>query len=204
MLVNLLAVGASGLSLPAVWSRIDWRRYLGLAIAAVPGVVVGAWLALVLSSGWLEIVIGMILALGLLMTFLVRGDREIAERPALRAAAGGVAGVMSSAAGAGGPAVVAYAALTRWPFPTLTATTQPYFVTVAVFALVTKLVAVPERWPTLDAVSWMILLGALVLGAALARLVGPRIPERFGRVTAFAVAGIGALSAIVRGAEELL
>jgi uncharacterized membrane protein YfcA len=199
MLVNLLAVASSGLALPSAWSRIDWKRYAGLAVAAVPGVCVGAWLTAVLSSGWLEFSIGAMLLLALALTAAMPNSHTTAERPALRLVAGGVAGLMSATAGAGGPAIVAYATVAQWPFRTLAATTQPYFVTVAVLAIMTKLVLQPDEWPEIALLSWAVLGGSLFLGAALAHLLAKHIPEHLARIATFTLACVGAGAAIIRG-----
>lgn len=199
MLVNLLAVASSSLVLPSVWPRIDWRRYAGLAGAAVPGVVTGAWLTTTLTPGWLEITIGAILLVGLALTAAMPKSRHSGERPALRFVAGGAAGVMSATAGAGGPAIFAYATVARWPFRTLAATIQPYFITVALLALLAKLVLRPDEWPELGPVSWGVLAGSLLLGAVLAHRIAKHIPERLARVVALALACLGACSAILRG-----
>jgi uncharacterized membrane protein YfcA len=199
MLVNLLAVVSSSLVIPAVWPRIDWRRYAGLAAAAVPGVALGAWLTTVLARGWLEITIGSMLLGGLILTVAMPRSRRAGERPLLRYIAGGAAGVMSATAGAGGPAIVAYATVAKWPFRTLAATIQPYFITVALFALAAKLVGLPDQWPALSPMSWLLLAASLIVGAGLAHLVARRIPERVARVVAFVLACLGACTAIARG-----
>ena len=199
MLVNLLAVASSSLVLLSVWPRIDWRRYAGLTVAAVPGVVLGAWLTTVLDRGLLEVAIGMMLLVGLVLTVAMPRSQRDGERTALRFVAGGAAGVMSATAGAGGPAIVAYATVARWPFPTLAATIQPYFITVAFFALAAKLIVLPDESLDLSPLSWLVLAGSLLLGALLAHFVARRIPERVARVVAFVLACLGACSAIARG-----
>ncbi|MDR5700938.1 sulfite exporter TauE/SafE family protein [Agromyces aerolatus] len=199
MLVNFLAIGSSLLIIPAVWRRIDWRRYLPIIVAAVPGVLAGTWLTTVLPHGWLEIVIGVTLAAGLLITAILPRAAEHGERPILRLVTGGAAGAMSATAGAGGPAIVIYATIAQWPFPTLAATIQPFFATVAAMAVVGKVVAQPDQWPSFDAVGWAVIAGSLLAGTLLAHAVSSRIPLRVARAAAYLIAWCGAGVAVLRG-----
>lgn len=203
MLVNLLAVGSSLLIIPSVWAGIDWRRLGFLMIAAVPGVVFGTWLAVVLDTAWLEITIGAMLGAGLIATLLLRRDGLPRERPGIRLLLGGAAGTMSATAGAGGPAILIYASVARWPFATLRATIQPYFAATALLAFFSKLIARPEDWPQLALTTWLALLVSLAAGAALAHLCSRHIPPAIARFAAYSIASCGALSAVARGILEL-
>jgi len=204
MLVNCLAIGSSALIMPAVWPRIDWRRYVPIIVASVPGVLAGTWMSSALPHGWLEIVIGVMLAGGLLITALLPRAAGRGERPVLRAVTGGAAGAMSATAGAGGPAIVIYATVAQWPFPTLAATIQPYFATVAGMALAGKLIAQPEEWPAFDVAGWAMLAAALLVGTLVAHVVASRIPLRVARSAAYLIAWCGAGVAVLRGVLILM
>lgn len=199
IVVNLLSVLSTLLILPSVWSRVDWRRCAWIVALGIPGSLLGTALTVVLDRAWLEMAIGLILLAGLLVTALMPSARLEAERPVLRAVSGATAGFMSSAAGAGGPVILMYATVAKWPFTVLAATLQPYFIVVSGLAFGAKIVIHPEAVFALDLVGWVVIGTALVVGAFTAHVLGGRIPVRVCRIIAFAIASAGAAAALIRG-----
>jgi uncharacterized membrane protein YfcA len=68
MIINLCGAVSSLLILSRVWRFVDWQRYFRLALAAVAGVLPGAWLASNVPEAPLEICIGVLLFIALLVS----------------------------------------------------------------------------------------------------------------------------------------
>lgn len=81
--------------------------------------------------------------------------------------AGMASGAMSALAGLAGPALAAFALLTRWPQERFVATVQPYFIIVGAGTVLVTLLADTESWPTMARPVWLAL-GAAVLVVSMA------------------------------------
>ena len=121
------------------WRLIAWRSAWRLVLAGFFGVPIGVWLLVHAPRHW---VIG---ALGL---FLVGYGLYSLMGPTLPVVGsrwawplGFTAGALSGAFGTGGPPVVLYAALRRWPPPRFRASIQGVFLPVGAFSLVAHGVA---------------------------------------------------------------
>ena len=143
MIINLCGAASSLLILSRVWRHVEWRRYFGLAAPALTGVVPGAWLASHVPEAPLEICIGVLLILGLLASQRLNRSSWRASGPAPMVALGFSSGLMNAAAGVGGPAITAYAIVTRWEQRGFGATLQPYFITTG---LSCAAVQIPVLW----------------------------------------------------------
>ncbi|MGO2140684.1 MAG: TSUP family transporter [Leucobacter sp.] len=204
LLVNVLSIASSGLIIPRVWRQVNWSLFRWLGACAVVGAVLGAWLAQLLSPDVMGVAVGAIVLAALGLSALLRGDRFTIEARGPRVAAGFLSGLTNSLAGVGGPAVSAYAVLTRWPQVSFTATMQPYFVLTGAAALSSKLAFSAAEFPSAAWWFWLLLLAAILIGIAigerLLRFVTPSQVRRFVVILACA----GALASLVRGLVGLL
>ncbi|KAM9862555.1 sulfite exporter TauE/SafE family protein [Leucobacter sp. BZR 635] len=204
LLVNILGVVSSLLILPRVWRSIDWSMFRWLASFAVLGAVGGAWLAGQFSPDLMGVAVGatVLVALGLSVVFT--SERFSTEPRAPRAVAGLLSGLTNALAGVGGPAVSAYAVLTRWPQVSFAATLQPYFVVTGVAAAAAKLALDPTGFPEAAWWFWIAILAAILVGIALGerllRLVSATQVRRFVVLMACA----GAAATLIRGLIGLL
>ncbi|KIP53526.1 sulfite exporter TauE/SafE family protein [Leucobacter komagatae] len=204
LLVNILGVVSSLLILPRVWRAVDWAMFRWLSAFAIVGSVVGAWLAQRLSADIMAVSVGTIVLLALSLSVIFTSERFTTEAKAPRAAAGLLSGLTNALAGVGGPAVSAYAVLTRWPQASFAATLQPYFVVTGAATIGAKLILDPAGLPAADWWFWAMLLGAIVggiaLGERLMRFVTTTAVRRFVIIMACA----GAAATLARGLIGLL
>ena len=203
ILVNACAVVTASVILARVWRQVDWHRYLVLSAAALLGIVPGALVLRVVSVAWLEISIGVLIALGITASVLL-GRLNLRDRSSFRVGAGLVAGFMNVTAGVGGPAASMYAVATRWPHASFVATMQPFFLTMGLASLAAKFATGAATTPSLPVLVW-VLIGAaclvgLALGEVLARVLQPHLARRLLIVVAY----VGSAVTIYRGVTELL
>ncbi|MEU8352338.1 TSUP family transporter, partial [Streptomyces sp. NPDC048845] len=191
-LANLLSLLAGLAVLPTVWSRVEPRRVLPLAVPALAVLPLGALLAASLPGPPLLIGEGLLVlaALAALHRF---------PRPAwLRgrggaAGTGAVSGLMNVTAGIGGPAVTLYAAATGWEQRSFVACMQLYSVLLNAGSLAAK------GLPALPATVLGGAAAATLAGAVLGTLTARRVPAARARQAVLTVAAFGAAGAIVKG-----
>lgn len=204
LLVNILGVVSSVLILPRVWRSVDWSMFRWLGAFAIVGSVTGAWLAQLLSPDVMAVSVGAIVLLALSLSLVFTSERITTEPRWPRAATGLLSGLTNALAGVGGPAVSAYAVLTRWPQVSFAATLQPYFIVTGAASVAAKLALNPTGLPATDWWFWLIMFAAILVGIAagerLLRLVSPAQVRRFVIILACA----GAAASLVRGVIGLL
>lgn len=204
LLVNVLGVISSALILPRVWRSVDWSMFRWLSAFAVCGAVLGSWLALQFSPAIMAVAVGAIVMIALGASLSLSGNRFSTDLRTPRAAAGFLSGLTNSLAGVGGPAISAYAVLTRWPQATFAATLQPYFILIGGVSVGTKLLLDPVALPPTEWWFWAIVgvsvVAGIVLGERLLKVVTPTQVRRFVIILAFA----GAAASLVRGILDLI
>ncbi|SDN18241.1 hypothetical protein SAMN05216355_10191 [Actinomyces ruminicola] len=181
------------------WSlrgNVDWRRAAVLIACAALGIIPGTWVARVLPTAWLSVVIGVLVAAALLLSRLVRRN-PVFEDPHGRVVAGMVSGFMNVTAGVGGPPMVIYASTNRWAYAGYLATIQVYFLGISTLSLLGRGLPVLP-WPV-----WALLAVSVIVGLSLGRLIASRIDERTADRAIFAVALVGAVSTAVQGVLAL-
>lgn len=208
LVTNMTTTVSGFLIMLAVWSRIEWRRYWLVGPLAVIGAIPGAWLVSQLSAGWLSIILGSIVVLALLLTV------SLPKLPSWEGrvpgwTAGVIGGFFNTTSGVAAPVMVICARLSRWDQQSFAATMQPLFMTMGAASVVTKLLlgSVDEVGQTGDlhlgllfgAIVAIVLLG-IVLGGQLTKVVSPARA----RTLAMALAGLGALGALIRGTWQVL
>jgi uncharacterized protein len=203
VVVNLGGALVAGILIFRVWGDIDWRRYAGLAVAAIVAIIPGSVLALVLPEAALEVTIGALIIVGVIVSIRVGQTTPASHGGALLIAAGATSGLMGTLAGVSGPPIGVYAIATRWPHRTFAATTQPYFLTVSIAALVTKQVISGDQPSALDPWQWAAIIGAVVLALAASEVFYRRIPERWARRAVIGLALLGGVATLIHGAIQL-
>ena len=203
MIINLCGAASSLLILSRVWRHVQWRRYFGLALAAVAGVLPGAWLASNVPEAPLEICIGVLLIVALLASQRLTRSSWRASGPVPMASLGFSSGLMNAAAGVGGPAITAYAIATRWDQKSFGATLQPYFVTTGLTSLVSKYVLSGGHLPGLEGWQWLSILAAMVVGIVAGDLLSGKVKPASVRRIVVAIAYLGAASTLTKGFVEL-
>jgi uncharacterized membrane protein YfcA len=203
MIINLCGAASSLLILSRVWRHVRWRLYFGLALAAVAGVLPGAWLASNVPEAPLEICIGVLLIIALLGSQRLTRSSWRASGPVPLVSLGFSSGLMNAAAGVGGPAITAYAIATRWEQKSFSATLQPYFVTTGLTSLVSKYVLSGGHLPGLAGWQWLSILAAMVTGIIAGDLLSGKVKPAAVRRIVVAVAYLGAASTLTKGFLEL-
>jgi uncharacterized membrane protein YfcA len=203
MIVNLCGAASSLLILSRVWRHVNWRRYAGLALAALAGVVPGAWLASHVPEAPLEICIGVLLIIALLASQRLNRSSWRATGPIPMVSLGFSSGLMNAAAGVGGPAITAYAIATRWDQKSFGATLQPYFVTTGLSSLLSKYLFSGGHLPALEGWQWLGILVAMVLGIAAGDLLSGRVRPGAVRRIVVGIAYTGAVATLAKGVVEL-
>src|SRR5699024_7295779 len=152
-----------------------------------------------------QILIGALIVVSLISSLtLGRLGRRIPANLGTRLGTGLLSGAISAAAGAGGPAVSAYAVLTNWQQRSFAATLQPFVVSVTASAVVMKVIVDGGAWPHLQ-IGTLIGL-ALVIAAGLigGDWLSLRIDVGIARVGMLVLAFGGGIAALIKGAVGLV
>ena len=202
LVVNLCGVVSAALIVPRVWRNIEWRTFAWLVIPAVIAIVPGSLLVTRLPGPITQLSIGVLVIVALTTLMIRRTTFVAAARPAA-IVAGAASGFMNTAAGVGGPAISIYAVMMRWPQVKFAATLQPYFVVVGTASLVTKSLFSDGALPQLDALSWLVIVAALIVGLVLGEVLNSHVSHRAARIAVVIIAYVGGAVAIIDGALAL-
>jgi uncharacterized membrane protein YfcA len=132
-LVILLGLCINLILLSQVHRYIDWKRIIALLTTNVPGVFCGVYILKMMSTGFLELIIGI-----LLITFpaylMTKGvpEREIAT--AWVWPVGFISGVLGGSVGVGGPPIIIYTSMQPWGKHTIKSTLVGFFLLTSVVA----------------------------------------------------------------------
>ena len=203
LLVNMCGVTSSAIIVGRVWRHIDWSMFRWLAIPSLFGSLPGSYLAVVVPSAPLSVTVGGIVLVALTVSLLLQRSDVVVGGNATKMIAGFTAGVTNSMAGVGGPAVSAYALLSRWPQRSFAATLQPFFVLIGSVTLVTKLLLDPSQAPALDAWMWVAIGVAIVAGITVGEKLARFVRDEHARIFVVTIAFIGAGLAVVKGVIDL-
>ncbi|WP_417215526.1 sulfite exporter TauE/SafE family protein [Arthrobacter sp.] len=199
LLVNICGVVSSLLITPRVWKDINWSAFRWLTAFSVVGSVGGAIIASRMESSLLSLVVGIVVLIALLLSLGLSKANAHVSGPAPRAVAGALSGLTNAMAGVGGPAVSAYAVLSRWPQRSFAATMQPFFAVIGFVTVVSKAIVAPEQQLMLPWWDW----GLFVLAIAIGIFGGERlqrfVKDHHARIFILAIAFAGALAAVAKG-----
>lgn len=204
MLVNLCGMVSAVIVLSRTWREAEWKTAGVLTAFAVIGVVPGSWAAATLPAPLMQAVIGAMVILALASSLVLARWAPAIERTTFGLGTTGfTSGLMSASAGVAGPAVSAFAILSRWPQRNFAATLQPYLVVVAGLSLLTKWLFEPDAWPVLEWQVWVALALGLVGGQALGEWLSRRMPVETARFLMIGLAFLGATATLVTGLLNL-
>jgi uncharacterized membrane protein YfcA len=204
LLVNICGVVSSGLILGRVWRAIDWSMYRWLVVPSLFGSVPGSFLAVAVPSAPLAVTVGGVVLVALTASLVLQRSDVVVRGNAPKVVAGFTAGLTNSMAGVGGPAVSAYALLSRWPQRSFAATLQPFFMTIGSVTLVTKLLLDPTQAPVLEPWMWGAILAVIVAGILTGEKLARFVRDDQARRFVVGIAFVGAGLAVVKGMVDIL
>ena len=204
VLVNVCGIVASGTVFLRTWREVEWGSFWQLALGAVIGTLPGALLAVVLPAAPLQILIGLLIIGSLTSSMLIgRTGTSIPANFATKFTAGALSGTMSAAAGAGGPAVSAYAVLTGWGQRSFAATLQPFLVVGTASAIVVKMLFAEAAWPQLEMPTWIGIAMVIAVGLVGGDWLSKRLDAATARIGMLVLAFGGGIAALVKGLISL-
>ena len=136
-LVILLGLCINVMLLPQVFRYIDWKRIITLLTANVPGILVGVYILKTMSTGFLELVIGVLLVA--FPSYLM--SRGVPQQEVARGwvwPVGFLSGVLGGSVGAGGPPVIIYTAMQPWGKHVIKSTLVGFFLLTSIVASVAQ------------------------------------------------------------------
>ncbi len=204
VLVNLCGILASSVVFARTWREVEWDSFWQLALGAVLGAVPGAMLAAFLPGPPLQVLIGALIVVSLISSLVIgHVGRVVPATPTTRLSAGLLSGAMSASAGTGGPAISAYAVLTRWEHRAFAATLQPFLIVGAASAVGLKLSLDDNAWPQLGAGTWIAIVLVLGAGLGLGEWLAKRIPVSAARAAMIVLALGGGVATLAKGLVHL-
>lgn len=204
LLINICGVVSSTLIVFRVWKDIDWSMFRWLTIPAVFGSVGGSFAAVSLPSAPLSVTVAAVVLAGLTASLLLQRSAVVVTGNRSKAVAGLAAGLTNSMAGVGGPAVSAYALLSRWPQRPFAATLQPFFATIGSVTVLAKLLIDPGQVPPLETWMWVLIPVSIVIGILAGERLARYIHDRHARFAVIVIAFLGAATALIKGLADLL
>ncbi len=204
LLVNMCGVVSSAIIVGRVWKYIDWSMFRWLAVPSLFGSLPGSYLAVVVPPAPLSVTVGGVVLVALTVSLLLQRSDVSVSGNVPKVIAGFTAGVTNSMAGVGGPAVSAYAILSRWPQRSFAATLQPFFVLIGSVTLVTKLLLDPTQAPVLAPWMWAAIGLAIVAGIFAGEKLARFVRDDQARLFVVVIAFIGAGLAVIKGIIDLL
>lgn len=199
---GVLTVMVNGLLISGIMAAgslrvIDWKRAWQLSHAGVVASPLAVGMVFVLPTPWLMITVAGAALLSLLSSYITAPFTWMSGRSGL-VFAGSMSGFMHVASGLSGPPLVAYALRDGWPQRSFIATIQVVFI---VFNLVTF------AWrglPAADLSPLALMVVATIVGTFTGAVLQKRVPAVWVTRTMLAIAWLGTLAVLVRGAWQLL
>jgi uncharacterized membrane protein YfcA len=194
VLANALAVLVAIVVLATSRRHVETRRAALLVPAGIVGVLPGVLVARALPAGPLQVVIGLVVVAGLAST-MTSAKLVLAPNAVTTVTAGVASGFMTATAAVGGPALTVYALATVGQQAAFAATAQISFASQGALSLGLKGV---HHLP--DPASSLALIAAVAVGLIVGHRLADRIHPVHARHAMIALAFLGALSIVVKGA----
>ncbi|MDO5738800.1 MAG: sulfite exporter TauE/SafE family protein [Ornithinimicrobium sp.] len=206
LITNATTMVSALLLMLAMRQDIEWRRALLIMACVPPGAIVGALVVKNLSVAWLQVTVGAVVlgAIGITVLMTQLGKLPHVRTWWITPLAGTVGGMLNTVAGVSAPVVVVHARLVRWTHRNFAASMQPVFMTMGAASVASKTVfgsveaGLPPVWVLPAA------LLAVLVGIALGGYATKRISASHAATAALVIAGLGGLSAMIRGLATLL
>ena len=203
MVVNVLAFINAILTTYTARQDVDWKKFSLIAPVMVLGSVPAALLITKVDTATLLIIVGgaLLIALGV-VSF---GRRFVpplkGKGPAI--SAGIIGGFTNTLAGVAGPVVTVYAQAAKWPQHVYAATLQPIFMVGGLVSVVAKLSVGAGGFEHVTWLIWPAGILGMFIGLFFGGKIAHRVPREKARILSLSVAGLGALSALIRGVLSL-
>ncbi len=204
LLVNICGVVSSAIIVGRVWRDIDWSMFRWLVVPSLLGSIPGSFFAVAVPPAPLAVTVGGVVLLALTISLVLQRSEVVVTGNLPKVLAGFGAGLTNSMAGVGGPAVSAYAVLSRWPQRPFAATLQPFFVVIGLVTLATKLLLDPTQAPALEGWMWAAIGLVILCGIFTGEKLGRFVKDDHARFAVVVIAFIGAGLATVKGIVDLL
>ncbi|MEL4356656.1 MULTISPECIES: sulfite exporter TauE/SafE family protein [unclassified Luteococcus] len=206
LVANATTTVSALMMLVALWRDVEWRRALLICGFAVPGAVVGGFVVRATPAAWLQVIVGGVVMLAILVTVLASA---LVRMPRVRAPwitplAGFLGGIFNTTAGVSAPVMVVHSRLVRWEQKAFAASMQPVFAAMGFFSVLVKSLmaaadtALPPWWLL------PVVVVTVVLGIQAGGWAARRVSSAQARTVAITLAGLGGLSALVRGVLALV
>lgn len=178
-LVGMMGAFLTLLLLLRNWQRIDLRAAWQIALSSAVGIPIGVWGLSQLPSAWVTLGLGVVVA-GIGLFYLFRPTFTHVLDAGWGYAFGFSAGVLAGAYNTGGPPVVIFGTLRRWPPETFRVTLQGCFLPASLLVLLSH--AAAGLWTPFVLKLFALSLPALLvggwLGTRLARYIPLQIMQR--------------------------
>lgn len=186
---------------------VDWRRFGLIASAALFGSIPGGLVVRAVPGSWLSVIIGATILVALGVTLNADRTHRLGNlhHPAWIVPFAAAAAFLNTIAGVAAPILVIYALAARWDQRSFAATLQPTFALFGFLSIVVKIGV--GATPVSDLPDWWILpimLAAIVAAVALGTFLSRHVSTQTARKIAIAAAGLGAVSALLRGLIDAL
>lgn len=205
LVVNVLAAINAAMTTFTVQKFVDWQKFWLISSVLIIGAIPGAWLIQQLGSGWLQVLVGVVLlvALGLVSFGSHLLPPVAGKAPAVVAGIAG--GFMNTLAGVAGPAITVYAQASKWEQRSFAATLQPIFIVSGLMSIIAKVGFIGfTPITTTSPVVWIGGVCAMIVGIFLGVKAEASIPRTKARTLAVALAMAGGATALVRGILALI
>lgn len=176
---------------------------LPLAIGGLLFIPLGVLTAISIDQAILQCIVGTIMLVALITPLVFRRISIDTDSRAASVLSGGAAGYLNAVAGVGGPALTAYALISRWDYAGFRATVQPIFVTIGIGSLVAKLLTGTETYASPDLLLFGVMAVSTVAGLLVGGLIARHLPVRSARVLVIIIATLGAVVILAEGVVKL-
>ncbi|MGP5241750.1 sulfite exporter TauE/SafE family protein [Corynebacterium flavescens] len=199
MVVNVLAFINAILTTYTARQDVDWKKFSLIAPVMVLGSVPAALLITKIDTATLLIIVGgaLLIALGVVSFGRKFVPPLNGKGPAI--SAGIIGGFTNTLAGVAGPVVTVYAQAAKWPQHVYAATLQPIFLVGGLVSVVAKLSVGAGGFEHVIWLIWPAGILGMFIGLFLGSKIAHRVPREKARILSLSVAGLGALSALIRG-----
>ncbi|MGX1739535.1 sulfite exporter TauE/SafE family protein [Corynebacterium flavescens] len=203
MVVNVLAFVNAILTTYTARQDVDWKKFSLIAPVMVLGSVPAALLITKIDTATLLIIVGgaLLIALGVVSFGRKFVPPLNGKGPAI--SAGIIGGFTNTLAGVAGPVVTVYAQAAKWPQHVYAATLQPIFMVGGLVSVVAKLSVGAGGFEHVTWLIWPAGILGMFIGLFLGSKIAHRVPREKARILSLSVAGLGALSALIRGIISL-
>lgn len=203
IVINACGLVSSSLVMARVWGDIDWRLFAVLGIPAMIATVPASWLALELPPAPVSVVVGVVVLIGLSISWVLQRTTLVLRGAGSGAVAGAIGGASNAIAGAAGPAFTAYALLARVPQRQFVATLQPLFIATSVVTLAAKALTSPTSAPDLGVWLWLLIVALIVGGVFAGDWLQRYVRDDQARAFVIVLAFVGAVATVVDGLRGL-